>query len=124
MSSRAPTTSRPPHLAAGAHDGAGEREECLVNLMIAFVAGPEAAEVVQVGEASLDDPALRAQLRAVLGAAASDDWLDAASPEQAGGTCRGRSRGRPGRGRAFGAGARPSRRSAGRAGHRAAATAA
>jgi hypothetical protein len=54
-----------------------------VNVRIAFVAGPEAAVVVQVGEAALDDPALRAQLRAVLDAAASDDRLDAASPEQA-----------------------------------------
>ena len=49
---------------------------------VAFVAGPEATEVVQVREAALDDPAHRAQARAVLGAASRDDGLDAALPEQ------------------------------------------
>lgn len=50
---------------------------------VAFVAGPEAAEVVQVREAAFDDPALATQTRSVLGAAAGDHRLDAASPEQA-----------------------------------------
>jgi hypothetical protein len=50
---------------------------------LAFVAGAQAAEVVQVGEAALDDPALAAQPGAVRDAAASDDGLDVSSPQQA-----------------------------------------
>lgn len=49
---------------------------------VAFVAGSQTAEVVQVGEAAFDDPALAAQAGAVVGAAAGDDGLDAARPEQ------------------------------------------
>ena len=49
----------------------------------AFVAGPQAPEIVQVREAALDDPALNAEVRAVLDAAARDDRLDPARPEQA-----------------------------------------
>jgi hypothetical protein len=53
-----------------------------VDLGVAFVAGPEAAEVVQVREATLDDPALAAEAGSVLGAAAGDHGLDAARPQQ------------------------------------------
>lgn len=51
-------------------------------LGVAFVAGSEAAEVVQVREAAFDDPALAAEVRSVLDAAAGDQWLDAPGPEQ------------------------------------------
>lgn len=50
---------------------------------VAFVAGSQPAEVVQVREAALDDPALAAQSGAVLDAAAGDHRLDAPCPEQA-----------------------------------------
>ncbi len=53
-----------------------------MDLWVAFVAGPEASEVVQVREAALDDPALAAQARAVLDTALGDDRLDAPGPEQ------------------------------------------
>jgi hypothetical protein len=49
---------------------------------VAFVAGPKASEVVQVRKAALDDPARRAQARAVLSAASGDDGLDSPGPEQ------------------------------------------
>jgi hypothetical protein len=65
-----------------AEDCAGEREERGVDLGVAFVAGPQAAEVVQVREAAFDDPALGAEPRAVLGAASGDDGLDTTGPEQ------------------------------------------
>lgn len=48
----------------------------------ALVADPQPAEVVQVGEAALDDPALLAQTGAVFDAAPRDGRLDPASPEQ------------------------------------------
>jgi hypothetical protein len=50
---------------------------------VALVADPQAAEVVQVGEAALDDPALLAQPGAVGDAAAGDEGLDAARPQDA-----------------------------------------
>ncbi len=53
-----------------------------MNLGVAFVADPQAAEVVQVREAAFDDPALAADAGAVFGAAAGDHWFDPASPEQ------------------------------------------
>ena len=53
-----------------------------MDLGVALVADPEAAEVVQVREAALDDPALLAQPRAVLGLAPRDDRLDPARPQQ------------------------------------------
>ena len=65
-----------------AEDRAGEREERGVDGGVAFVADPEAAEVVQVREAAFDAPALSAQAGAVLDAAPCDDRLDAALPEQ------------------------------------------
>jgi len=65
-----------------AEDRAGECEERLVDLGVAFVADPEAAEVVQVREAALDDPALAAEVGAVLDAAFCDDGFDPAVPEQ------------------------------------------
>jgi hypothetical protein len=65
-----------------AEDRAGEREEREVDLRVAFVAGPEAAEVVQVREAAFDDPALGAEAGAVLDAAACDDGFDTTLPEQ------------------------------------------
>ncbi len=49
----------------------------------AFPAQSEASEEVQPGEGPLDDPAAGAQAGAVLGAAASDDRLDASRPERA-----------------------------------------
>lgn len=66
-----------------AEDCAGEREEREVDGGVAFVAGSEAPEVVQVGEAALDDPALDAQAGAVLDAAPRDDRLDPPGPQQA-----------------------------------------
>ncbi len=53
-----------------------------MDLWVALVAGPQTAEVVQVREAALDDPALTAQPGAVFAAAASDHRFDAALPEQ------------------------------------------
>ena len=53
-----------------------------MDLGVAFVAGAEPAKVVQVREAALDDPALPAEIGAVLGSAPGDDGLDAARPEQ------------------------------------------
>jgi hypothetical protein len=49
---------------------------------VAFVAGAQAAEVVQVGEGALDDPALAPEPGAVRDAAPGDHGLDAAGPEQ------------------------------------------
>lgn len=66
-----------------AEDGAGECEERLVDLWVAFVAGAQAAEVVQVREAAFDDPAFAAEVGAVLDAAFGDDGFDPAGPEQA-----------------------------------------
>ena len=43
---------------------------------VALVAGSQAAEVVQVSEAALDDPALAAEPRAVLAATAGDHGFD------------------------------------------------
>jgi hypothetical protein len=54
-----------------------------VHLGVAFVADPQAAEVVQVREAALDDPALAAEPGAVLAAASCDAVLDAAVVQQA-----------------------------------------
>ena len=48
----------------------------------ALVARSQAAEVVQVREAALDDPALTAEARAVLGPAPCDHGFDAAGPQQ------------------------------------------
>lgn len=50
--------------------------------MAALVADPQAAEVVQVREATLDDPALTPEPGAVRDAALGDDRLDAARPQQ------------------------------------------
>ena len=49
---------------------------------VAFPADAEPAEVVQPGEGALDDPAPAAQPRAVLGAVARDDRLDAPAPQR------------------------------------------
>jgi len=54
-----------------------------VHCGVAFVAGSQAAEVVQVREAALDDPALATQPGAVLSAAARDHGFDPAGPEKA-----------------------------------------
>lgn len=53
-----------------------------MDLGVAFVAGSEAAEVVQVREAAFDDPAFAAEVGAVLDAALGDDGFDPARPEQ------------------------------------------
>ena len=57
-----------------------QHREVLVG--VAFVAGSEAAEVVEVGEGAFDDPALAAQAGAVRDAAFGDHGFDAAGPEQ------------------------------------------
>ena len=53
-----------------------------MELGVALVADPQAAEVVQVREAALDDPPLASKARAVAGAAAGDHRFDAARPQQ------------------------------------------
>lgn len=53
-----------------------------MDLGVAFVAGAQAAEVVQVCEAALDNPALASQARAVFAAATGDGGFDAARPQQ------------------------------------------
>jgi hypothetical protein len=58
-----------------------EHREVLVG--VAFVAGPEPAEIVEVGEGAFDDPALAAESGAVCDAALGDHGFDAAGPEQA-----------------------------------------
>ena len=63
-----------------AEDCAGEFEEGLVDLGVAFVSGAQPAEVVQVGEGALDDPAVGAQVRAVFDTAAGDHRFDPARP--------------------------------------------
>jgi hypothetical protein len=60
-----------------ADDGGAECEEGFVEGAVAFVAGSEAAEVVQPGEGSFDDPADFAEAGAVLGGAAGDERFDA-----------------------------------------------
>ena len=62
---------------------------------VSLVTNPQPPEVLQMREPALDDPALASQPGAVRSAAAGDYGLDAARPQQAGGTCRGHSRGRP-----------------------------
>ena len=54
-----------------------------MDLGVPLVADSQAAEVVQVREAALDDPALAAEAGAVFDPAAGDDGLDAPGPEQA-----------------------------------------
>lgn len=49
-----------------------------MKLAVAFIAGPQAAEVVQPGEAALDHPALLSEARAVLVAAPGDNGFDPA----------------------------------------------
>jgi hypothetical protein len=53
-----------------------------VDLGVALITDPQAAEVVQVREAALDYPALAPEAGAVLGFAPSDDGFDPALPEQ------------------------------------------
>jgi hypothetical protein len=53
-----------------------------VEFGVALVADSEAAEVVQVREAALDDPALATQAGAVRCAAAGDHGLDPTGPQQ------------------------------------------
>lgn len=53
-----------------------------MDLGVALVAGPQAAEVVQVGKAALDDPALAAKTRAVRAAASGDHGCDPERPQQ------------------------------------------
>jgi hypothetical protein len=68
--------------AAPAEDRAGEDEQRGVDLGGALLADAQAAEVVHAREAAFDDPALAAEPGAVRGAAAGDERLDAAPPEQ------------------------------------------
>jgi hypothetical protein len=53
-----------------------------VHVGVALVADPEAPEVVEVSEASLDDPALAAQARAVRCPAAGDHGSDPESSQE------------------------------------------
>ena len=55
----------------------------MVHVGAAFVADEEPLELVQPGEAALDDPAVAAEAGAVLGLAAGDLGFDPALPEQA-----------------------------------------
>lgn len=54
-----------------------------MDLGVSFVAGAQSAEVVQVGEGALDDPAVGAQVRSVFDAAAGDHGFDPARPQHA-----------------------------------------
>jgi hypothetical protein len=62
---------------------AGELEQAEVDVGAALVAGAQAFEGVQPGEAAFDDPADLAQPGAMRGAAAGDAWGDAALAQQA-----------------------------------------
>ena len=53
-----------------------------MDLGVALVAGSETAEVVQVGEAALDDPAMAAEPGPVWRAAAGDDRCDPERSQQ------------------------------------------
>ena len=53
-----------------------------MDLWVAFVANPQAPEVVQVREPALNDPALPADTGAVFGATSGDHRLDPACPQQ------------------------------------------
>jgi hypothetical protein len=58
-----------------------QHREVLVG--VAFVAGAQPAEVVQVGKGAFDDPALASEAGAVRDAAFGDHGFDATGPEQA-----------------------------------------
>jgi hypothetical protein len=64
-----------------ADERAGQVHEGLVQFGAALPADAQAAELVQLSEGSLDDPAHPPEARAVLGGAAGDDRLDAAGPQ-------------------------------------------
>lgn len=64
-----------------ADETADEGEEAFVHLGTAFVADEQAAELVQPGEGTLDNPAEAAEAGAVLGRAARDDRFDASLSE-------------------------------------------
>ncbi len=53
-----------------------------MDLGVAFVAGPESSEVVQMCKAAFDDSALTAASGAVLGVASGDHGFDRARPQQ------------------------------------------
>ena len=61
-----------------ADDGAAQQHEGQVQLIVAFVADAQAAEVVQPGEGALYDPALAADARAVGRPAPRDHWFHTA----------------------------------------------
>ena len=54
-----------------------------MDVVAAVGADQEAAAVVEPGEGALDHPAVTAEPGAVLGLATSDDWFDAALPDEA-----------------------------------------
>lgn len=62
---------------APADEGAGEAEECLVDVVADFPADAQAAEPVQPGDGAFDDPALGAEAGAMRCAASGDDGGDA-----------------------------------------------
>ena len=53
-----------------------------MDVVAAVGADQEAAAVVEPGEGAFDDPAVTAEPGAVLGLAKSDDWFDAALPDE------------------------------------------
>jgi hypothetical protein len=53
-----------------------------VHVGVALVADPQAAEVVEVSEAALDDPALTSEAGAVGCSATSNDGCDPESPQE------------------------------------------
>ena len=80
----------------------------MVDVGVALLADAEAAEVVQLSEAALDDPALAAEAGAVVLPRRAITGLMPRA-RAAGGTCRGHSRGRRAADRAAGEGGRPCR---------------
>jgi len=54
-----------------------------VDVVAAVGADQQSAAVVEPSEGALDDPALSAKTRAVLGLAAGDDRLDSSLPDEA-----------------------------------------
>ena len=53
-----------------------------MDVVAAVGAQQESAAIVQPGEGAFDDPAVASEVRAVFGLASSDDWFDAALPDE------------------------------------------
>ncbi|SRR6266542_346046 len=67
--------------ASSSKRGSSPGKQCVVDVDAPLVANEQALEVMQPGEGALDDPAVAAQPRAVLGLAASDQRLDPTLPD-------------------------------------------